>query len=137
MKTLTATLSLCLSLFLAAHAAHAQSNSGIIQGTVVDPSKAAVPGAKVRVENPVSGHVSEAETAADGKFSISNIPFNSYHLKVTAPGFDDYTQDVDVRSTVPITLAIGLTWGSITTSISVTESATELMEVTPTETTNV
>jgi hypothetical protein len=35
----------------------AQSNSGIIQGTVTDPSKAAVPGAKVRIENPVSHHV--------------------------------------------------------------------------------
>src|SRR5271169_809388 len=92
--------------------AWAQSNSGIVQGTVTDPSKAVIPGAKVRMENPVSGHVNEVETNADGHFQISNIPLNPYHLTVTAPGFANFTQDVDVRSTLPVTLAISLTVGS-------------------------
>ena len=40
------------ALFFAAPAAvFAQSNSGIVQGTVTDPQKAVVPGAKVRLEN--------------------------------------------------------------------------------------
>ena len=39
----------------------ARSNSGIVQGTITDPSGGAVPGAKVRVENPISGHVNEVE----------------------------------------------------------------------------
>src|SRR5437868_10919695 len=61
----------------------AQSNSGMVQGTVTDPSKAAVPGAKVHLENPVSHHVNEVETDTDGNFRIPNIPFNPYHLSVT------------------------------------------------------
>ncbi len=115
----------------------AQSNSGIVQGTVVDPSKAAVPGAKVRLENPVSGHVDEVETGTDGSFRIANIPLNPYHLTVTAQGFNTVAQDVDVRSTVPISLTIGLTLGTAATNITVTENAADLIEVTPTEHTDV
>jgi hypothetical protein len=106
----------------------AQSSSGMIQGTVTDPSKAAVPGAKVHIENPVSHHVGEVETGTDGNFRIPNIPFNPYHLTVTAPGFNTLSQDVDVRSSVPITLELGLTVGSAATNITVTESAADLIE---------
>ncbi len=118
-------------------ASYAQSNSGIIQGTVTDPSKAVVPGAKVRVENPISGHVSEMETGMDGTFSIPNIPFNRYHMTATAPGFANFTQDVDVNSTVPVSLAVVLTMAETNTSITVTGSVTDLVEVTATEHTNV
>ena len=106
----------------------AQANSGIIQGTVTDPSKAAVPGAKVHIENPVSHHVNDVETDTDGNFRIPNIPFNPYHLTVTAPGFTTFAQDVDVRSTVPVTLNISLTLGSTTTNVTVSESAADLVE---------
>jgi Carboxypeptidase regulatory-like domain/TonB dependent receptor len=115
----------------------AQSNSGIVEGTVVDPSKSAVPGAKVHLENPVSGHVSQVETDGEGNFHIPNIPFNLYHLTVTAQGFATYTQDVDVRSTVPIVMTIGLTVGIATTNITVTEAAAELVQATAEERTNV
>jgi len=74
----------------------------------------------VRLENPVSGHVNEVETGADGMFHIANIPFNPYHLTVTAPGFNNFTQDVDVRSTVAITLEIGLKLGAASTNVTVT-----------------
>jgi len=107
---------------------NAQSNSGIVEGTVTDPSKSAVPGAKVRIENPVSHHVDEVQTGGDGNFQISNIPFNPYHLTVTAPGFSNFTQDVDVRSTVPITMDITLMLGTATTNITVTENAVDLIE---------
>src|ERR1700680_1165141 len=123
--------------FITPAAIFAQSNSGIVQGTVTDPQKAAVPGAKVRLENPVSGHVNEAQTGADGMFRIGNIPLNPYHLTVIAPGFDTFTQDVDVRSTLPITLDIGLKIGTSSTSVTVTENAQDLIEVTPTEHTDV
>ena len=56
---------------------------------------------------------------------------------MTAPGFANFTQDVDVRSTVPITLDIGLKLGAATTNVTVTENAADLLEVTPTEHTDV
>jgi Carboxypeptidase regulatory-like domain len=106
----------------------AQSNSGIIQGTVTDPSKAAVPGAKVHLENPVSHHTNDVTTDTNGHFEIPNIPFNPYHLTVTASGFASFAQDVDVRSTVPITMDIALMLGTATTNITVTENAVDLIE---------
>src|SRR4029077_11636515 len=106
----------------------AQNNSGMIQGTVTDPSKAAVAGAKVRIENPVSHHADEVQTDTNGHFQIPNIPFNPYHLTVTATGFANFSQDVDVRSTVPTTIDISLTIGAATTNITVTESAVDLVE---------
>jgi len=123
--------------FVGVSGGYAQSNSGIIQGTVIDPSKGTVPGAKVRVENPVSGHVSETVTGMDGSFSIANVPLNPYHLTVTAPGFDEFSQEVDVHSTVPISLAITLHMGTASESITVTETATDLVQVTATEHTDV
>jgi len=124
-------------LFLAPPRVCAQSNSGVIQGTVTDPSKAAVPGAKVRIENPVSHHVDEVQTDTDGNFHIPNIPFNPYHLTVTAAGFSNFTQDVDVRSTVPVTMDITLMIGSATTNITVTENAIDLIEQDSTDHTDV
>jgi Carboxypeptidase regulatory-like domain len=117
-------------LFLAAPSSlRSQSNSGIIQGNVTDPSKAAVPGAKVHLENPVSHHVNDVTTDTNGHFEISNIPFNPYHLTVTASGFANFAQDVDVRSTVPINMDIMLALGAATTNITVTaENAVELIE---------
>ena len=116
--------------------ARAQSNSGLIKGTVTDPSKAAVPGAVVHIENPVTGHVSQTTTDMDGSFQIANIPFNPYHLSVTAPGFGTFAQDVDVRSTVPISLNIGLTLGSATTTVTV-EAGADLIETESTAHTDV
>jgi hypothetical protein len=115
--------------FLPAALVFAQANSGIIEGTVTDPSKAAIPAAKVRIENPVSHHVDETQTDANGHFLIANIPFNPYHITVTAQGFATFTQDVDVRSTVPISMDVTLTLASASTNITVTaESAIDLIE---------
>jgi carboxypeptidase family protein len=131
---------MCLGAFLmfvAPRASYAQSNSGIIQGSVTDPSKAMVPDAKVRIENPISGHISETDTGMDGSFTIANVPFNRYHLTATAPGFAKFEQDVDVNSAVPVSLTVVLTMAETNTTITVTGSATELLQLTPTETTNV
>ncbi len=116
-------LSLLLA-FASPRPSYAQSNSGVIQGTVTDPSKSVVPGAKVRVANPLSGHVSEAETAMDGSFMLPNLPFNRYHLTITMQGFYNFAQDVDVNSTVPVSLDIVLTMAEANTNITVTASPT-------------
>src|SRR5438105_15355200 len=90
-------LALCLS-------AYAQSggNSTAVTGTVVDPSGAVVPNATVEIHNPVSGFSRSIKTDNTGRFGIPNVPFNPYHLTVTAPGFATSAQDVDVRSVVPV-----------------------------------
>jgi hypothetical protein len=109
--------------------ANAQSggSSTLVSGAVVDPSGAVVPNATVEILNPVSAFDRTTATDSSGKFTISNVPFNPYHLTVTAQGFAAYSQDIDVRSVVPVTLKISLTVGASTETVTV-EAAGDLLE---------
>jgi len=115
-------------LFLAAAARAQTGNSGSVEGAIKDPSGSAVPNAKVELSHSVSGFHREVITGTDGVFKFTNVPFNPYHLVVTADQFDSYTQDVDVRSRVPVTLEIGLKIVSTASSVTVTENAGDLVE---------
>ncbi|HEY1401690.1 MAG TPA: carboxypeptidase regulatory-like domain-containing protein, partial [Terriglobales bacterium] len=118
---------------LSVFTANAQSTgNSMVSGTVVDPSGAVVVGATVEMHNPVSGFSRSATTDTGGRFSISNVPFNPYHLTVTAKGFGSYTQDVDVRSIVPVSLNIGLTVTGSSESVTVEAAGEDLLENTST-----
>ena len=112
--------------------ASAQGTSGEIDGTVLDPSGAAVVGASVEIRNPVSGLRRSATTTGSGGFTFTNVPFNPYHLTVTAEVFSSYAQDVGVRSTVPLNLKVTLAVASANTSITVEGGAEDLIEAEPT-----
>jgi Carboxypeptidase regulatory-like domain len=112
---------------------HAQSgNSTSITGTVLDPSGAVVVNAAVEVRNPVSGYSRSAVTDAAGKFTIPNVPFNPYHVTVTGQGFAPYAHDVDVKSSVPISLSINLKVTGSSEVVTVESTAEDLLENTST-----
>jgi len=106
-------------------------NAGSIEGVVRDSSGGVVAGAKVEISFPVTGYQRETTTGSDGTFRFSNVPFNPYHLVVTAPGFASYTQDVDVRSSVPNSIQIGLKVGTAATSITVEANGGDMVENDP------
>ncbi len=112
--------------------AQSVSNSGAIGGTVADPTGAVVPKAKVEIQNPVSGFDRSALTDSSGKFEFTNVPFNPYHLTVTAEGFASYVQDVEPRSSVPVTVSVKLQITGSTTSVTVAAEAGDLIENDPT-----
>src|SRR5579863_5957912 len=91
---------LAMALLIVAMASWAQGNSGSIEGVVKDSSGGVVVNAAVEISNPVSGFSRQTTTGSDGSFRFTNVPFNPYHLVVTASGFASQAQDVDVRSTV-------------------------------------
>ena len=77
-----------LGVYVAVPASMGQTgNSANVTGTVTDPSGAVVAGANVTIHNPVTGFERSATTDASGNFSFANVPFNPYHLAVTASGF--------------------------------------------------
>jgi hypothetical protein len=121
--------SICISL-------QGQSNSGIVEGTVLDPSGAAIKGATVEAQNPVSHYDETSQTDDQGKFKFTNVPYNNYHMTTTASGFQTGVQDIDVRSTVPLELKIGLKIGASTTTVNV-EAGGDLIETEPTTHTDV
>lgn len=106
-------------------------NSSTISGTVVDPSGAVVAKATVTIDDPVSGYQRSATTDSSGSFSFPNVPFNPYHMTVTAGGFAPYVQDVDVRSIVPVQVSVKLQVAGSSTTVTVTGEAGDLVENTP------
>jgi len=123
------TLFAALGLLMVVSAALAQNagNSTAVTGTVADPTGAVVPGATVTIHNPVSGFERTATTDTSGNFSIANVPFNPYHMSVSAPGFAAYAQDIDVRSSVPISVKINLQLAGASSTVTV-EAAGDLLE---------
>ncbi|MFZ0804145.1 MAG: TonB-dependent receptor [Terriglobales bacterium] len=133
-KSLLATLILAFYLGLSLNS-YAQSggNSTTVNGTVLDPSGAVVPNAAVEIHNPVSGFDRKALTDNAGKFTISNVPFNPYHMTVTAQGFTSFTQDIDVRSVVPLNLSVNLSVNVSSETVTVqSEAGGDLLENDPT-----
>jgi hypothetical protein len=102
--------------------AQSSGNAGAINGTVTDTTGAIVPGATVSIENPVSGFSRTTTSDSSGHFQFTNLPLNPYHLVVSLTGFSPSTQDVAVRSSVPITVKASLAVGSTSTVIDVTGS---------------
>jgi hypothetical protein len=100
-------------------------------GTVTDPSGGVVADATVSIHNPVSGFERSATTDATGSFSFANVPFNPYHLAVSAAGFGAYAQDIDVRSSVPLSVRISLTIAGSSSTVTV-EGGGDLLENEPT-----
>ena len=117
-------------------AAYAQSSSASLNGLVLDPSGAVVANAGVTIDNPVSGFHRSATTDKAGNFSFSNVPFNPYHLTVTAAGFAQTAQDVEVRSAVAVNVKISLTVATSNSTVTV-EAGGDLVENDPTGHTDV
>lgn len=99
---------------------YAQSmSSGTVGGVVSDPSGAAVVGARVELRNPVTGYDVKQVTGSNGTFRFTNVPQNNYHLMVESDGFDSAVQDLDVHTTRPISVKIGLKLASASTVVNV------------------
>jgi Carboxypeptidase regulatory-like domain/TonB dependent receptor len=129
-------LSMAACGLLGARIAGAQG-AGSIAGTVKDPSGGAVQKATVEITDPVSGYTRTVTTGADGAFRFVNVPFNPYHMVVTAAGFGAYTEDVDLRSAVPTTLEIALKVATTSSTITVEANGGDLVEDDPTTHTDV
>src|ERR1700733_7142362 len=121
-------LLLCFTSSIATYAQSSGGNAGTVRGSVLDPSGAAIAGATVQIENPVSHYNQTARTDNQGNFAFPNIPYNNYHLSATASGFQNGGQDVDVRSPQPLDVKIGLMIGTATQTVEVTAEAADLLE---------
>jgi hypothetical protein len=114
--------------FLVAAVLAQTGNSGSIEGVVLDPSGKTVANATVEITNAVSGLARTTNTAKDGTFRFTNVPFNPYHLTVNASGFAPASQDVEVRSSVSTRVDISLTLGVASTTVVVESTGADLLE---------
>ena len=66
-----------------------QQISGTITGAVKDSQQAAVPNAKITLNNAERGTMREGATAPDGSFVFAQVQPGSYNMTVEATGFSD------------------------------------------------
>ena len=76
----------------------AQVTSGTILGSVQDTTGAVIPRAKVTATAASIGSTRTVTSNANGTFSLPNLPVGTYHLTVTANGFETLQKDGIVLS---------------------------------------
>src|SRR3984885_13367151 len=94
---------ICTSLF---------AQTAQIQGTVLDSTGSAVPGADVKATQTGTGAVRTVTSGNDGAYVLPNLPIGPYRLEVSKPGFSTFIQtgivlQVATNPTVDIALKIG------------------------------
>ena len=65
----------------------AQTATGRISGTVLDPTGAAVPDAKITIRSEASGAVFSVVTSSAGGYTAIDLPAGVYAVEVEVPGF--------------------------------------------------
>jgi hypothetical protein len=87
-------------------------NTAQIQGSVLDASGLAIPGAEVRAIQTETGVTRIALSGADGGYVLANLPVGPYRLEVSKTGFSKYVQtgivlQVATNPTIDLSLKVG------------------------------
>src|SRR5262245_2598494 len=115
------TFGLLLILFVASTtAAWSQYGTGMILGTVTDPSGAAVPGAGVLARNAATNETRELVTDSSGNYQFNAQPAGTYELKITAPSFKSATvQDVVLGVNTQVRVDVAMQLGAVSEAVEV------------------
>src|SRR5215470_12175890 len=131
MKHLLVALLLVLAFVLPANA---QTFRGSINGTVTDPSGAAVPGATVKATEVATNLEHSTITSGEGQFAFQDIAPGIYKVSVVAQGFPTLTVDkVEVAAGQVYTLPVQLKLGQSSTTVEVSAATLTLDTSTQTQ----
>lgn len=123
--SLTQLLALILVLMFSAHQAAAQSGTSL-RGVAEDPSRAAVPGAKLTLVNKATGQTRTAESDNNGRFLFENVSPGSYTLKVQADEFQPFEKDFTVGAD-PLEVSVKLKIASEEQQVTVSASQDRIL----------
>ena len=127
-----------LLLTLTAGMVLAQSERGSINGTVTDPSGAAVSGAEVTVVNVATNQTAKITASAAGEYAVPNLLPGVYRVEATAAGFKRLVQqNVVVAASSSVRLDLALQLGQVSEQVEVTSSAAVIQTDTAKVTTQV
>src|SRR5436305_11671526 len=98
----------------------AQRTTSSISGTVSDHTGASVPGAQIRATAASTGSVFNAASNAEGFYVITQLPPDTYALRVEKEGFQVHVQqDVLLQVNRPVTVNVTMQVGSANQTVTV------------------
>jgi hypothetical protein len=101
--------------------------SGSIQGTVLDSSKSALPGATVTATNVATGIETVRQTTDAGVYVIAPLPPGTYRVSISLDGFQTFVREgVIVDALAVLSLNVTLDVGGIKQEVVVTSEALPL-----------
>jgi hypothetical protein len=120
---------------------HADNLYASIRGTVIDPSGAVVPEAKLTATNVATGLSYSATSSKDGVFEFLQLPIGDYSVKVERSGFKTYTEerihlDLDQIFNLRVTMQLGGATETITVEANSAQVETTNMQLAATVTAN-
>ncbi len=100
-------------------AALAQTETGNINGKVLDPNGALVPNASVEVKSVDTGATTTTTSSGDGTYTVSNLKPGFYDVTATATGYAPFTQRVQVTvgSNTPVETRLSITAGQASVTV--------------------
>jgi hypothetical protein len=102
----------------------AQSITGTILGTVYDPSRSVVAGAKITVANTAQGWTRATVTDETGSYTVAQLPPGPYKVDVSAAGFQTVSiSNIDLLVDQRARVDANLQPGTVTEQITVTAGA--------------
>lgn len=112
-----------IAVIVMASTSFAQTYRGRVQGVVVDESKAVVAGAQVTLTNVATGLKLVHKTSDTGLYVFDAIDPGTYTVSIEASGFTKYVlENVIVQSGADVTAGATLKTGSVSTSVTVSET---------------
>jgi hypothetical protein len=123
MRTFTRMLLVGLVVLIAQFAIQAQTTTGSLSGTIIDPSTAVVPGATVTVVNNATGAERSTISGSSGTFDFQALSPGTYTISVEAKGFRkalarDIIVSVASAAQVTMPLEVGLAGETVTVTAS-------------------
>ncbi len=116
----------------------AQTFRGTINGSIADPSGAAMPGAQVQATDDATGIAHQTVSSNSGEFDFPDLPLGSYTLTISGSGFETIKiTKVEVSAGAIRTVPVKLTMAQQSTTIEVSASSLALDTTTPVQTTTI
>jgi hypothetical protein len=113
-----------VAVLCAASGAYGQTFRGAINGTITDPTGAAVPAAVVTATEGATSVAHSTVSTADGEFAFQDIQPGTYKVSVSAAGFQQATvSDINVTAGNVFTMVVKLSVGQQTTTVEVAAAA--------------
>lgn len=92
----------------------------LLRGVVRDAQGLPLPTADVRLTKRLTALERATTTSDHGAFQVSNIPPDTYELRVEFPGFAPHVRQIDLRTSVPVEIEVVLDVAAQSTSVTVT-----------------